>query len=846
MLKAAIRGVFTHKLRLSLTALSIMLGVGFVASAFIFTDTINGVFNDLFADAFAGTDVEVRVKDADEFEGTRPQRIPDELVDTISEVDGVQGVFGSVFGVVQLVGPDGELVQTGGPPSFATNWIEQIEATGFELREGRAPGPDEAMIDVATSERLDIGIGDDITVLSEREPRTFSVVGTAGFGEADSIAGAVFVLLEGSDAQELFDAVGEFDNISILASETTDAETVANRIQEVLPERLEAITSQSAAEEASAQIKDQLSFFQTFLLVFAGVSLFVGTFLIQNTFRIIVAQRTRELALLRAVGAYPSQIVSMVVVEALLVGVVASAAGVLAGMGLATLLRTLLESFGGELPEGPLVVMGRTVIVALLVGVLVTVVSALLPARKASRVPPVAAMRDVDHDESGSTRWRIVVGSIALALGLALSGFGLFATVPPQIPEIALIGAGAGLIFIGISILSHFYARPLARVVGWPITKVYRLVGDLSKENAVRNPQRTSATAAALMIGIALITVVTILAASARATATQRLDDNFRADLIISSTSFSPFGFSSEVAPRVASLDEVDAVHRERKGRAILEGQTSTITGVDVGLLDRVGRMLTVEGDLDDLKRVGTVAVVENETLGKGVGDIIEAEFAFNGEQELEVVAVYAVAGTVPGTRIVSLETYENNFVEVADSELAVLLAQGVSLQEGKDAIGKVLEEFPNVRIQDPSDLRAEAEDQLGGLLSFIQALLGLAIVIAVLGITNTLSLSIIERTREIGLLRAVGMSRRQIRKVVRWEAVIIAVFGGLVGVLVGLGFARAVVAALAEQGFTEFAIPAMEIGVWLLAAAFAGIIAAVLPAWRASRLDVLESIAYE
>lgn len=846
MLKAALKGVFAHKLRLALTAASIMLGVGFVASAFIFTDTINGAFEDLFSDAFAGTDVEVRVKDAEEFEGSRSERISEDVLATVRGVDGVEDAFGTLFGLIQLADAEGELVQTGGAPSFATNWVDQIEASAFKLQDGAPPGPDEAVIDASTSRRFDIGIGDEVTVLSEREPRKFAISGLAGFGEADNLGGAVFVLLETSAAQEIFDAEDRVDDISVIGAEGVDAELLASNIQDVIPDHLEAITSQSAAEEASAEVKDQLGFLQTFLLVFAGVSLFVGTFIIQNTFRIIVAQRTRELGLLRAVGAYPRQIMVIVIVEALVVAIVASGLGVIVGIGLATGIRSLLEAFGRQIPEGPLIVMIRTVVVAVVVGLAVTVTSAILPARRASKVSPVAAIRETDPEEAGSMRLRWIIGIISSLLGVGLIGAGLFADVPPEIPEIALVGTGAGMTFIGIAVLSPFFATGLVRVLGWPVAKVYRIVGDLSKENSARNPRRTSATAAALMIGVALVTVVSTLAASAGKTATKRLDDVFKADLVVANASFGPFGFSSEIAPRIEALEEVELVHRERRGRAMVEGRTATITGVDLDSLEVVGRMIVVDGDLEDLQEPGSVALSEESADGSQIGDEMPAEFAFSGEQPLTVVAIFSNSGSVPGARVVSMETFDANFLEVFDSSLEIVLAPGVSLQAGKDAVGQVLEDFPNVALRDSSDLREEAEGQLGGLLNFIQALLGLAILIAVLGIANTLSLSIIERTREIGLLRAVGMSRRQIRKIVRWEAVIIALFGGVVGVIVGLGFARAVVSALAEEGFTEFAIPMVQVGGWLLAAGFAGIIAAVLPAWKASRLDVLEAISYE
>lgn len=846
MLKAALKGVFAHKLRLALTALSIMLGVGFVASAFIFTDTINRVFENLFTDAFSGIDVEVRVKDEDEFEGSRPMRISEELIPVIEATDGVEHAFGSLFGFAQLVGPDDELISSGGAPSFAAGWVDRPDATAFVIRSGKEPGKGEVVVDVTTAGRHEIEIGDEITLLGEREPQSFSVVGTAGFGSADSIAGAVFTILAMPDAQMFFDAAGEFDRISVLTDPSSDPDDVATAIQEVLPERLEAVTAQSAAEAAVAQIKDQLGFFQTFLLVFAGVALFVGTFIIQNTFRIIVAQRTRELALFRAMGAYPAQIVGLVVIEALMVGIIASTAGVFAGMGLAVLLKALLETFGGSLPEGPLVIMTRTIVIALLVGTTVTLISALLPARRASKVPPVAAMRDVDPVEGGSFRTRLIVGSLAMLLGGSAVGWGLFGTVPDEIPEISVIGVGAGLTFIAIAVFGPFFAPPLARILGWPIAKVFRLTGNLSKENSIRNPHRTSATAAALMIGVALVTVVTILAESVSKTAETRLEDNFKADLVVTASGFSPFGFSSEIAPRLEELGEVDVVYRERTSRALLEGRGRAFTGVDVDLLDRVGRMLTIEGDLDELNREGTIAFLESETEDKEVGDTVEVEFAFTGKKELEVVAVYGIAGSAPGGRIISLETFDSNFIEAFDSTLLILLADGVSLEDGEAAIGEVLEGFPSVGLQDPTDLAEEAGDQLDGLLSFIQALLGLAIVIAVLGITNTLSLSIIERTREIGLLRAIGMSRRQIRRIVRWEAVIIASFGGVIGVVVGLGFARAVVSALADQGLTEFSIPSTQIMIWLASAGLAGMIAAILPAWRASRLDVLDAISYE
>ena len=572
------------------------------------------------------------------------------------------------------------------------------------------------------------------------------------------------------------------------------------------------------------------------------MALFVGAFIIFNTFSIIVAQRTRELALLRCLGASRRQVMASVLTESAVVGVIASLVGLGLGVAVATGLRALLKAFGAELPSSATQFLPRTVIVSLLVGVGITVLSSIMPALKATRVPPVAALREeaaVAPARSG--RRRTILGTIVTGLGVALLLLGLFNDAGNRLVN---VGVGAVVIFLGVAVLSPLIARPLARLIGWPFARTFREPGKLARQNAMRNPRRTASTAAALMIGLALVTFVSIFAASIKASATQVLDKSVAADYILNTEQFRPF--STQVAERLARQPELGAVTAARVGPFKLKGQTKRLTAVDPAAYAEVVRTETTAGSITDLS-TGGLAVKDTVAKANGwkLGTTVPMEFLTTGVQQVPIRAIYK-DNSVNGDYLVPLSLYQSNFSQQADQQVLAKAAPGVSPDASRAAIDRVLADFPNVQVRDQAEYKADQARQIDQLLGLVSALLGLAILIALFGIVNTLALSIFERVRELGLLRAIGMTRGQLRRMVRWEAVIIAILGAVLGLGVGAFFGWAMVRALNSQGITEFSIPAGQLVGYVLAAGVAGILAAVLPGRRAARVDMLRAITTE
>lgn len=847
MWRATVRGLLAHRFRLALTALAVVLGVAFVAGTYVLTDTMNRTFDNLFRDATAGVDVYVRAEAAFEVEGFGERdRVPEELLDTVLLVDGVAFAEGSVGGFAQLVDEEGEAIAPVGPPTLGVSWPEHPELSGLSVREGRPPERDgEVAIDAATAAKYGFRVGDRVQILFPGPSEEFEVVGIAGFGEADNIAGATLAAFDLRTAQRLLRAEGEFDAIEVAAEEGVSAVELRDRIAQVLPAGVEAETGEAVAEEQSDSLKEGLSFFNTALLVFAGISLFVGAFIIFNTFNILVTQRTRELALLRALGASGAQVRWAVLGEALVVGLVASGVGLGAGVLLAMGLRELLRAFGIDLPSSSLQVLPRTIVAAVLGGVLVTVAASVFPARRAARIPPVAALRDADTVRPLSVRRRSLSGGLVVAAGVTALLLGLSGQAGNAL---ALVGAGVGLIFLGVAVVSAVLARPLARAIGAPLARLARVPGKLGRENAMRNPRRTASTSAALMVGLALVGTFLVLGSSLKESVGATLEETFRADFLLRPTA--QFGsFSPEVADRLRAIPEVGVVSPTRVGqwREPGTGGTRFLTAVDPATVEQVTELDVREGTVAALAE-GGVLVHEGvaEDRGLRVGDVVEMEFAATGVVHQQVVGIFGEEGFVGADYLVSLETFDRNFAKDLDDFVLVKVAPGASPDQARAAMGPVLEAFPNVEVQDQVEVREDAERQIDQLLGLVNALLGLAVLIALLGIVNTLALSVYERTREIGLLRAVGMERRQVRSMIRWESVIIALLGGVLGLAVGVFFGWALVRALGEEGVSRLALPGAQLGMFLAVAGFLGVVAAVGPARRAARIDVLQAIAYE
>ncbi len=846
MLRATLKGLLGHKLRLALTVLAIMLGTGLIAGSYVFTDTLDRVFSDLFSESFAGIDAQVTSDVDDELATfTFPERLPESLVDEINALDEVEVAVGTVAGLVTLIDPQGEALGGFGPPTIGTSWSDV--ASPITVRDGDAPSGDrDLVIDSSSARRLDIEIGDEVGVIALGQPERFRVVGTIGLGGSSNFGGATFVAVPYQTAQRLFDAVGTVDTISVVGSGDIAPERLVAAIEEIAPDNTSVVDAATAAEEQLSGFKEALDFVNTFLLAFGYVSLFVGGFLIFNTFQVIVAQRTQELALFRAIGATKRQVRRMVLAESLIVSVIGSLVGVVFGILLAIGIREAFSLFGGEIPATTPQVQLRTVLIAVTSGVIVTLLSALVPAYRASAVPPIAALRQVAARPS-SRLFRIVTiaGSVVSTMGAGIIAAGLFLDPPDQIPRAAFVGVGAALLFIGLAVLSAAFARPLGRTLGAPIRAVFGTIGRLSTENAVRNPGRTAVTSAALMIGVALMVFVTILASSLEATTNRLIEDTFKTDLVVQPIGFGGAGLSPLIADEIEALDEIEQVTRTRQGPLLVEGDVEFISAAELSKLTDAIDIDVFEGDLSEVG-VDGIAVSENAAsdLDVSLGDTLDVEFARTGEQVLTVRAIYAESGPV-GNFYLDLEAYRQNFVEDFDQSLFVKFDRTFEIAAAREAVETVLDEFPGATSLDQSEFADQAITGIRGFVGLVYALLALALVIAFVGIVNTLLLSVIERTREIGLLRAVGSTRKQVRRMVTWESVIIAVYGALLGSVVGIVLARALVEAL-DTDEIVFRLPIVQVMIAVVLAMVAGIVAAIYPARRAARLNVLDAIAYE
>ncbi|MFP5335619.1 MAG: ABC transporter permease [Actinomycetes bacterium] len=841
MIRVALRTVRGHVVRFLLTALAVLLGVSFVAGTFVLTDTMDRTFTGILAQASRGTDVVVRGEERTEAmdggEALREQ-LPLALAEELEQVDGVGAAEADLSGPTVLVGADGTAVRRGGAPTLGFGWTQDDPA--LEVLAGTAPDtPGEIAVEEATLAASGLSVGDSTTVVAGGTVRPVTVVASVRFG---ALAGATLVFLDHASAQQLFAPEGTTSAFAVRAAPGTDAEELRARVAAVLPDGAEAITGEQQTEEDTAAIREALGFVTTFLLVFAGISLVVGAFIIVNTFSMLVAQRTRELALLRAVGASARQVVTMVCVEALVVGVAGGALGLGAGLGLAAGLRQLLAAFGLDL-AGALVVEPRTVVVSLVVGTVVTVLSAVVPAVRAARIPPVAAMRDDVALPERSLRLRGRVGAVLLVAG----GIGLWQSL---VADGTASGIGVGLstltLFLAVAVGSPLVARPVVRVLGSPLAALLRPIGRLARENALRNPRRTAATASALMIGLTLVTAITVLSSSATASTRAIVEESVTADLVLNG-GFT--GFPPTVTDDVAAVDGVASVAALAAVPVDLgDGQTLAAATDPAALRDSV-RVDIAAGSYDALSD-GEVLVSSSyaEDHGVAVGDRLTGTLGTVDRVELTVGGVYednqaigvpvlvsdaTAEGAVPARQQVDVFGYVNLD---ADADPAAT----------KAALTDVVQPYVVVSLQDREEFVSAQAEQTEQLLVLLYVLLALSVVIAVLGIVNTLALSVIERTREIGLLRAVGMRRRQLAGMVTVESVLTALFGAVLGTALGLVLAAALQRSLADDGLEVLDVPVVAVAGVFALAAVVGVLAAVLPAVRAVRLDVLRAIAAE
>ena len=854
MLRVALRGVFARKLRAVLTALAVFLGVALMTGTYVLTDTFTNSFGQIFSESNKGVDVAVVPREIVESEsGAQPPPIPARVLDEVRKVDGVAEAAGGVFVMgVSLIDADGDRIGTTQAPAFGAS-VQPERFDPFEYAEGRPPSSNsEVAIDKLSADKEDLSVGDRVTVSGQEAAREYEIVGVATLGEVDSFGGATVAILPLGEVQRLGDRVGEFDQISIAAEEGVTPDELKRRVASVMPPEVEVRTGEENAAQETEDIEDDLSFLKIGLLIFAWVALFVGAFTIFNTFSITVAQRTREFGMLRTLGASRRQVLTSVMVEALVIGVIGAALGALAGIGVAGALNALFKAIGFELPNTGNVVKTRAIVLPLAIGVFVTVLAAMIPAWRATRVSPMEALSD--HLTPTPRRRRRIVTGLAVLLsvgGVVAICIGLFGGIDSASQAASLLGLGAVLLFFGTALLSPRLVQPLASVVGIPLERVRKLSGRLARENAVRNPGRTATTAAALMIGLALVTFVAVFAAGLKGSIDDAIDKSFTSDLTLQhEDGFSPIPNAAETA--VAAVEGVDAVSSIRFGDAQVEetGDNSFITAVDPKGAGGVLAFDWEEGSDDTLAQMGRTDALIDQAWGTdndiGIGDKLTVTTPTGRE------VVYSVRGEIRDTAdlygdfVITRESIEKDFRQRQDGMILIGFDDAADPDAVRAEVERIVDrDFPVVEVLDQEGVKDKIGQQIGQLVNLLYALLSLAVIVSLFGIVNTLTLSIYERTREIGLLRAIGMSRRQVRRVIRYESVITALLGALLGSVLGTFFAVIVSRPLADEGFT-LAFPVLTLFLLFVLAVLAGIVAAILPARRAARLDVLEALAYE
>jgi putative ABC transport system permease protein len=745
-------------------------------------------------------------------------------------------VDGSVGGYAQFMTRDGNAIGGGGGSTLGFSFDPNPRLSPYRLVEGRAPtNRDDVVMDKATATKYHFAVGDRVLINLPNRPQTFTISGIVTFGSADNLAGVTLAGFALPTAQKLFDVRGRYDRIDVLAAPGTDNVKLQLAIAKLLPPGVEVVSGQTVANELSSAINNSLSFISTTLLIFAAIALFVGGFTIFNTFSITVGQRTRELALLRLVGASRRQVFGSVLGEAAVTGLVASAFGLGLGVVAAVGLKALLKAFGIVLPSSPLVFEARTAVVAIAVGVGVTVLSAILPARRAVRIAPVAALVQRDEPQNRSLRPRLIAGCViavasALAVLAGLSG-----------PSTLLVGLGALGVFIAAGTLIPLAARPLSGAIGRPLAALRGVPGRLGRENSMRNPRRTAQTAAALMIGLALVSAIAVLGASLSASAKQQVQSAVSADYLITGSN----GFSKSVAPTVARLPGVATTTTVYQGQFEFRGSLATLAAATPAHLRRTITLHVTAGSGAQAMAAGRL-LIDTTTADSDhlhVGSVVPVKFAQTGPTTIKVGGIFK-----PNPLVGSFVVGERYFVTHFDNPLpiGVLISTGPGAADLASELNRALLPYANVGFKTRAQFERSQQHAINQQLGLVYVLLALAVIVALIGIVNTLMLSVIERTREIGLLRAVGMRRGQVRAMVRSESVIIALFGAVIGLVIGTGLGLALASSLRTSGVTSIAIPFASLIGFLVLSVLLGLAAGSWPARRAAKLDLLMAIASE
>jgi len=851
------KGLAGRKFRASLTAIAIVLGVAMISGTYILTDTIDKAFNAIFAESYAGTDAVVSGEGPDiNFQGNRstPPSVSESLLPKVKRLPDVAAAAGVVADdrSAKIIGNDGKVIDTQGAPSLGFG-IDPT-ATRFNplrLLDGTWPTrPGQVVIDNGTAKDQGFEIGDTVRVASLHPVRSFRLVGIAQYGTVSSLGSTTFAVFTIPEAQLLFDRQGEYDAISVAAKPGIGQQQLVNEIRPILPADAKVETAVQQAKEDSDQVSDFTKFIRYFLLAFGGIALFVGAFVIFNTLSITVAQRAREFATMRTIGASRRQILVSVVFEALVIGVISSVVGLFLGLALAKGLNSLFKALSLDLPTTGLVFATRTVVVALLVGVIVTLLAGFAPALRATRVPPIAAVREgATLPRSRLARFTWLFAGATVAIAVLLLGYGLFGNDLGTAERLLSIAVGCLSLFVGVALLSPRLVRPLAWTLGWPASRIGGAAGQLARGNARRNPGRTAATAAALMIGIALVTFVAVLAEGMRASNSDAIERQVIADYVVTSQDgFTPFVGSAGLAAANAPGVTVSSDVRSELGKA--DGSGQYITGIDPGTITKVYEFDWKQGSDAVLGQLGADGAIVADGFADEknleVGSRFRLVSADNRRGEFVVDAIYKPPPFYPilGNVSISKQRFDTLYQRPRNQFTFINAAGGTNKRE--DArLEQALSTYPDAKVLTRSQWIKDQEADLNQFLNLLYLLLALSVVVSLFGMVNTLVLSVFERTRELGMLRAVGMTRRQVRRMVRHESVITALIGAALGLPLGIFLAVLVTKAL-QQFELQFSIPYWTLVIFVVIAIIAGLLAAILPARRAARLNVLEALQYE
>lgn len=852
MTSLGLKSLWARKVRALLTTFAVFLGVAFVAGSYVLTDTILAAFDEIFTESLKGTSVVVTAENPVEQENGEIPSISAALLPTVKKTPGVRLAAGAIFTPGAFFDSENEKIGNKFAPKFISSVLPgDLESLTYV--EGHIPrGPSEASLDKAAADDAGLELGDRIKLISQGSLQTFRLTGLTQLGNA-SFGGASIAQVTLPVAQRLTRKPGRFDQISVAAEEGVSEEALKRRIAKRMPAGVRVETGTENADRGSEEIREDLGFLQTFLLVFGFIAVFVGSFSIFNTFSITVAQRVSEFGMLRTLGASRRQILTTVLVEAVAIGILGALLGIGGGFLVAKGINALFEAIGIDLPTTNLVLEPRTIVVSLLVGVLVTVVSSLVPALRSTRVPPIAALHAFAPAPTRRRRLVLLVISILLgAVGLAMVLLGLFGSGSAS-ARAGLMGGGAVAVIFAVSLFSPRLVPPLAALAGWPLEKVRRLTGRLARENAQRNPSRTAVTAAALMIGVALVAFVAVFAAGLKSTVAQVVDENFAGGLIVqNSDGFSPIpNGAAKAAEKVPGVEFVATI-RGAEAKVVENGTPGATTRVNAPSLN-IGETVTIEWEkggpaalrnLSDAEAIVSDDFASSQNLD--LGDSFQLLTQTRKQPRFRVVGEFDSKLGVLGNVLVTQAVMARDFDQTQDLTDFVKVEEGADPAQVQALLTKGVElAFPVAEVLNQEELKESREEQINQLVMLVIALLVFAIVISLFGIANTLALSIHERTRELGMLRAIGMSRRQVRTMIRYEAVITALIGGILGMVLGIVFATLIAQPLKDEGFS-LSYPFVWLVLLLIFSALVGIVAAILPARRASRLNVLQSLQYE